>query len=822
MTDDSAYDTIHELGKFGKLHIVDLSSSDLQSDTMMYYKKRVANCDMYLNKLVAFRLAMQDHQVQPPGSELAPMDLAVGDVLEAVKRYVDPLEEEYVENLRFKTVNLQLINELKEREFTLRMCNHIVREAQQARPGVAALEHKGSLNASELDTPLLEEGLSPSSPVNQFSNTICGVIPSDKQLLFERVLFRLTRGNAIMTFQEIPEAVIDPSTAQPVNKTVFTIVFIGHTLKTRIIRTCQSFGATRYDVPTDRLSLDAALADIQSKLSEYHVVLDKTVSSLRALLSSLAIDRSGMHSPLLNWSFAVSKEKAICEALRKCRVDDAKSKLLTLEGWVPTLELPALRQTLSLAVSRSQAQQAVCQVVPLDAVHMAPPTYLKTDKFTEAFQGIVDTYGVPRYREVNPGLFTVVTFPFLFGVMYGDIGHGLMLFAFGLFLVLSEKTFEMQKKAGKMNEILSMAYGGRYVLLLMGIFAVYCGTIYNDCMSIAINAFGTNWHFPSANAQFKESNGHVYPYGVDPSWYNTNNELMFMNSFKMKLAVTLGVLQMMFGIGLSLANHIHFRSWVGICFEFIPRVAFLVCTFGYMIFIIIYKFTQDWTGREIYAPNLVQTMIGMFLSPGSVDADKQLYEGQAKIQAILLVIAFISVPLMLLPGPIITHYRAKQAHKKSQEAHYAALEEKSLDVPSPVNRHHGAAAAESHGDEHHSFGDLMIHQSIHTIEFVLGTVSNTASYLRLWALSLAHSELATVFWSKMIMQYGINTGSPIMTFVGFGVWFCATAAVLLAMDVLECFLHALRLHWVEFQNKFYQADGYAFDPFNFKEKEESS
>ena len=87
------------------------------------------------------------------------------------------------------------------------------------------------------------------------------------------------------------------------------------------------------------------------------------------------------------------------------------------------------------------------------------------------------------YKEVNPAVFACVSFPFLFGVMFGDMGHGGMLLIAGTLLVL----FDNKLKANGLEAASQI----RYLIFMMGIFAFFNGIIYNEAFAIPLNIFGS-------------------------------------------------------------------------------------------------------------------------------------------------------------------------------------------------------------------------------------------------------------------------------------------------------------------------------------------
>jgi len=291
------------------------------------------------------------------------------------------------------------------------------------------------------------------------------------------------------------------------------------------------------------------------------------------------------------------------------------------------------------------------------------------------------------------------------------------------------------------------------------------------------------------------------------------------------------------GIVLSLFNHLHFGHKLDVFFEFIPQILFMTCTFGYLVFLVFFKWLSDSITPS--TPYLINIFIDMFISFGSLKDEERLFSGQDVVQPALAVVVLFSALAMLIPKPIIEMVQHKKKKKQPQPvrsgggAMFSREEEDEDAVRTPLMMEHErtAVAATSttstsasgvpgeeedkpEEEEEFSFADAFINNAIHGIEFILGCISNTASYLRLWALSLAHSQLSMVFYEQLFLR-GI-TWNFVMLFVFWGGWAGITVCILLGMEALSAFLHCLRLHWVEFMNKFYLAEGYAFEPFSFE------
>ncbi|CAH0552746.1 unnamed protein product [Brassicogethes aeneus] len=168
-----------------------------------------------------------------------------------------------------------------------------------------------------------------------------------------------------------------------------------------------------------------------------------------------------------------------------------------------------------------------------------------------------------------------------------------------------------------------------------------------------------------------------------------------------------------------------------------------------------------------------------------------MYDGQAIVQKVLLGCALICIPWMLFAKPLMALKRNKSVMKSTYSTSMQQIT-RSVSISLETNDlvHHSPSTIFTNEEE--PFSEIFIQQAIHTIEYVLGSVSHTASYLRLWALSLAHTQLSEVLWD-MVLTRGIHF-LPIFYFV-FAAWAVLTLSILVMMEGLSAFLHTLRLHW---------------------------
>ena len=707
---------------------------------------------------------------------------------------------------------------------------------------------------------------------NQYE-PITGLCYAYDELRMKRMIFRVSRDKVLCTFfdAEFPD---EFKPKEPMKIFVMFCPKIDY-LIAKMLKVCDVYNCPRFDIPDNYVGhVMEILPDISEKILEHKNYLFEAKKTLKSHLEDYIL----IKKKLKLYKIYFRKEKLIFLNLSKCICSD---NFIDGEVWVLKKTFDSLQRELDNGDD---------DIVFIDVKDygMPRPTYISVNDFTYPFQEIVNQYGIPNYHEINPGYFTIITFPFLFGIMFGDMGHGLILLLISIYLFyLANKgrrgnvinsdalpeNIEQNILDSQEDSMLKSCVQFRYFFLISSIFAIFCGLIYNEFFSIPLDFFGTCYNEEKDGKLIlnktiiDEDNVKkcVYPIGLDPSWIGTQNELTFTNSLKMKLSIIVGVLHMLLGIAIKGVNFYNSKKYNAFLFEFIPQFLFMFIVFGYLIGMIFYKWGTDYDSDTEKAPSLLTIMINMAVKFGEVEGEP-LFDSffglsQEALNVLIIFICLILVPLMLFVKPI--YYYLKKTSTKGisfrNENGLIENENKNDDVLNinddfkdnnidneenlnnsgdyslslsqesilKSNEHYSKLYSiqkkkyKVEAKEKYKFVEIFIGQLIEVIEYVLGTVSNTASYLRLWALSLAHTALSHVFIEKTFIEYIQNDKTNfISSIIGVSIYFlvflAATIFILIFMDAMECILHTLRLHWVEFQNKFFKGDGYLFQPFSFK------
>ncbi|XP_034487586.1 V-type proton ATPase 116 kDa subunit a-like [Drosophila innubila] len=807
---EAAYTSVSELGETGSVQF-----RDLNCNVNIFQRKfvtEVRRCDELERKIRYIE------------TEIKKDGIALPDIQDDIPRAPNPREiidlEAHLEKTESEMIELAQ-NEVNMKSNYLELTE--LRKVLENTQGFFSDQEVLNLDSSNRGGTAGDE---PTAQHRGRLGFVAGVINRERVFGFERMLWRISRGNVFLKRSDLDAPLNDPATGHPIYKTVFVAFFQGEQLKNRIKKVCTGFHASLYPCPSSHIEREEMVKNVRTRLEDLKLVLSQTEDHRSRVLATVSKN-------LPSWSIMVKKMKAIYHTLNLFNMDVTK-KCLIGECWVPTKDLHIVQKALS------DGSAAVGSTIPsfLNVIdtNEQPPTFNRTNKFTRGFQNLIDAYGIASYRECNPALYTCITFPFLFAVMFGDLGHGIILLLFGAWMVLSEQKLARIKNGG---EIWNIFFGGRYIILLMGLFSCYTGFIYNDVFSKSMNLFGSSWvnnyntttvlgnkhlQFPPATSAKS-----VYPLGLDPIWQLAENKIIFLNSFKMKLSIIVGVLHMVFGVCMSVCNFVHFKKYSSIFLEFVPQILFLLLLFGYMVFMMFFKWFKYSASATLQvetpgcAPSVLIMFINMMLFKNTkpfAGCDEFMYDSQEGLQKVFVVIGLICIPWMLLGKPLYIKFtrgrRVSHVKHNGELTGNMELAEGETPLPTGNSGHEQTGGAHGHDDE--PMSEIFIHQGIHTIEYVLSTISHTASYLRLWALSLAHAQLSEVLWN-MVLSLGLKmTGvsGAIGLFIIFGAWCLFTLAILVMMEGLSAFLHTLRLHWVEFMSKFYEGLGYAFQPFSFK------
>uniref|UniRef100_A0A7C3FAG8 A-type ATP synthase subunit I n=1 Tax=Candidatus Methanomethylicus mesodigestus TaxID=1867258 RepID=A0A7C3FAG8_9CREN len=422
------------------------------------------------------------------------------------------------------------------------------------------------------------------------------------------------------------------------------------------------------DLPSFLRSYEKDLTEIETQVSESSTSLARDLPKLRSIEAVLSDSYSVLS---IRDKTSLQKNWAI------------------IEGYVPS--------NLASDLISSISERVDGRVIPFtkeEHSSSSVPVSFRYPRFMKIFDSITNLYGTPSYNEVNPTPILAITFPLFFGLMFGDLGHGLTLAAIGFF---------MFKKVTSMKKI-------GLVLMIAGIAGALVGGI----------VYGEIFGKPLAD---------YIPYQAPLHIPHEEGEFMTYLMQLLKISLFVGISQISLGLSLTIVNNFIQKKYEAAALINIPKLA-LYWAFMYVVWTTKLQLMQ-WFGGPIY---------------------------------------YILAPLLflLLASPIYS--MAKHGRKEG----LGHLGEMGFDL----------------------------------FESMISFTSNTVSYLRIFAMVIAHIELTAIFYTLGSMVGGGPTG---MIFSGILIVMGNLFVVLL--EGILVLAQDLRLHFYEWFSKFYQDGGVRFSPF---------
>ncbi len=302
-----------------------------------------------------------------------------------------------------------------------------------------------------------------------FTTILAGEAPRESVESIRTELDRLSYGNAIFAITSTSDKTeaffaILPSAFQDEAKQILAAV--GAKLETGLA-----------ELPPDP---SVARKQVEQRLEE----ISEGEKRIEAARSELVKENGSRYALLARMSEILDvRAKALSSSL-------ATQSTVLLDAWVPEAKFDSFSKGASKAsgddISIQVDEHAAARIAKTTREHSKelipehvvgeepPPTLIDSPAFFKPLQSVINNFGTPSYHELNPLPFMIITYPIIYGLMFGDVGQGLLFIIGGLFL------WNLKKKGKKIFELGQMIADGSELIILLGIGIVVFGIIFGD------------------------------------------------------------------------------------------------------------------------------------------------------------------------------------------------------------------------------------------------------------------------------------------------------------------------------------------------------